>query len=133
MRGNALSETRQPEPSESAERPPEPPAASGVVTSSCTGSGFSLRISPLEDIGGAELDLEAGGGGGGEAKGSRLRTVDDGEERVESGDPGGPGVDGGGVLRDLKGRRAQGKPRLEMISLSVSIGEPLTDHSVIPI
>lgn len=56
----------------------------------------------------------------------------EGEEEVDRGDRGGPGEDGGGVLRGFRGR-AQGRPRLVMISLRVSIGEPLTDHSVMPI
>lgn len=71
-------------------------------------------------------------------KGRRLRSPaggdteeeDGGEERERRGGPG-PGEEGED-LRDRMGR-AQGKPRRVMISRSVSIGEPLTDHSVMPI
>lgn len=134
LRGRTLSELLQLR--DSPEKPADLPTAPGVVTSSCTGSGFSLRTSPLDDVGGAELDLETAGGGGLEgrakAKGRRLRRVAGGEEEVDRGDRGGPGEDGGGVLRGFRGR-AQGRPLLVMISLRVSIGEPLTDHSVMPI
>ncbi len=59
LRGNTLSELLQLRGSP--EKPADLPTAPGVVTSSCTGSGFSLRISPLEDVGGAELDFDAAG------------------------------------------------------------------------
>lgn len=136
LRGNTLSEVLQLQLRGSVARPPDLPTAPGVVTSTCTGSGFSLRIRPPEDVGGAELDLDTAGCGGLEgranAKGRRLRSVAEGEEEVDRGERGGPGEDGGGVLRGFRGR-AQGRPRLVMISLRVSIGEPLTDHSVMPI
>lgn len=134
MRGNTLSELLQLRVSP--ENPSALPTAPGVVTSSCAGSGFSLRISPLEDVRGTEFDLDRAGSGGLEgrakAKGRRLSRVAEGEEEVGIGDRGGPGEDGGGLLRGLRGR-AQGRPRRVMISLRVSIGEPLTDHSVMPI
>lgn len=44
----------------------------------------------------------------------------------------GPEDDGGVFFKDLI-EKAQDWPCLVMTSLSVSIGEPLTDHSVIPI
>lgn len=123
----------------SPENPSVLPTVPGAVTSSWAGSGFSFRISPPADVSGIEFDLElAGWGGGGglegwtKAKGGRLTRVDDGDEEVGSGERRGPGEDGGGLLRGLSGS-AQGRPRLVMTSLRVSIGEPLTDHSVMPI
>ena len=59
LRGNTLSELFQLRVSP--DKLADLPTAAGAVTSSCTGSGFSLRISPLEDIGGAELDLDTAG------------------------------------------------------------------------
>lgn len=61
LRGNTLSELLQLRASP--EKPEDLPAAPGVVTSTCTGSGFSLRMSPLEDVvdSGAELDLDTAG------------------------------------------------------------------------
>lgn len=56
-----MSELLQLELRDSVEKPPDLPTAPGVVTSSCTGSGFSLRISPLEDVGGAEPDFDTAG------------------------------------------------------------------------
>lgn len=131
-----MSDFLQLELGDSAGKPPDLPTDPGGVTSTCTGSGFGVRVRLLEDIWGAELDLDIGDWGGldgrAKANGRRPRSVAEGDEDVDRGERGGPGDDGGGVLRGLRGR-AQGRPRRVMISRNVSIGEPLTDHSVIPI
>lgn len=130
LSGSMLSEL-QLQFSGSAEKLPDLPTGPDEAMSSCTGSGFSFRIRPPDA---AELDLDNTGCRGLEGraklKGRRLRRVAEGEE--EAVDRGETGEDGGGVFRRFRGR-AQGKPLLEMISFSVSIGEPLTDHSVMPI
>ena len=59
LKGNTLSELFQLR--DSAEKLSDLLAAPGMVTSSCAGSGFSLRISPLGEAGGAELDLDPAG------------------------------------------------------------------------
>ena len=129
----------------SAGSPPDAPTAPGMVTSSCSGSGLGFRTTPPEEEGGVAEGgmvgdvLHPAGGWGLEGRAkvkgrrpSRGAEASGEEEDGASGERGGPGEDGGGVLRGLRGR-AQGSPRLAMTSLRVSMGEPLTDHSVMPI
>lgn len=131
LRGSVLSELLQLQFSGSEEYPAAPPTAPGMVTSSCIGSGFSLTIR-LGEAGGAEPILRTVDwwlGGWAKAKGRRLRRL--GEAGEDKGERGGPG-DGGGDFRGLRGR-AHGRPRRVISSRRVSMGEPLTVHSVMPI
>lgn len=146
-------------PRRSVAKPPAPPlspsssAPLNGVTSSWTGSGLGFSgeaelgveegLTEALEVEAETSILRAAAGwwcpeGWLKGKGRRLRSPAGGdveeeggeEERQRRGGPG-PGEEGG----DLRGRRgkAQGRPRRVMISRSVSMGEPLTDHSVMPI
>lgn len=107
------------------------------MTSNCAGSGFSFIVKPLEhEFGCREFDLDTAKGGG-TLKGwtqeeETLLRESGGEAEARREDFGAPGDDGEVFFRDLI-ENAQGWPCLVMTSLRVSMGEPLTDHSVIPI
>lgn len=109
------------------------------MTSNCAGSGFSFIVKSLEhEVKCREFDLDTAKGGGKlkgwmQAEETLLRREAGGEdEEADREDFGAPRDDGKVFLTDLI-ENAQGWPCLAMTSLRVSIGEPLTDHSVIPI
>lgn len=110
-----------------------------IVTSTCAGSGFSFIVKPLEhEFECRKFDLHAAKGWG-RLKGrmqveETLLRRETGKEDEEASreDFKAPWDDGKVFFMDLI-ENAKGWPCLVMTSLRVSIGEPLTDHSVIPI
>lgn len=109
-----------------------------MVTSTISGSGFGLTSSTV----GGELAADVEGdilrvvgwswlGVLAKWKGRRPRTFPGGEEdwTTDRGSPR-PGEEQGD-LGDFRGMM-DGRPRRTIMSFSVSIGEPFTDHSVMP-
>lgn len=113
-----------------------------TVTSTCAGSVFSFIVKPLEhEFGCRDIDLGTRShvGGWGMLKGCmqveetllRKETRAEGDEGRKE-DLGGLGTDGNVFFKDFI-EKAQDWLCLVTTSLRVSIGDPLTDHSVIPI
>lgn len=109
-----------------------------MVTSTISGSGFGLTSSTVGEELAVDVDgdiLRVGGwswlGVWAKWKGRRPSTFLGGEEDWSAG-RGSPGLgEEEGDFGDFRGMM-DGRPRRTIISFSVSIGEPFTDHSVIP-